>query len=62
LFYDDEIVAEEDLVIPHPLLHERDFVLEPLNEVAPLKVHPVLHKTVAELWDGMEGHGGEQEA
>jgi 2-amino-4-hydroxy-6-hydroxymethyldihydropteridine diphosphokinase len=49
LFYDDEIIAEEDLVIPHPLLHERDFVLEPLNEVAPDKVHPVLGKTIAEL-------------
>jgi 2-amino-4-hydroxy-6-hydroxymethyldihydropteridine diphosphokinase len=51
LFYDDEIIAEEDLVIPHPLLHERDFVLEPLAEVAPEKMHPVLGQTIAELRD-----------
>ncbi len=49
LFYDDEIIADENLVIPHPLLHERDFVLEPLSEVAPDKVHPVLGQTIAEL-------------
>ncbi len=59
LFYDDRVVDEPDLKIPHPLLHERDFVLEPLNEVAPQKMHPVLGKTVAELWDGIDGRGGE---
>ena len=51
LFYDDEIIAEENLVIPHPLLHERDFVLEPLAEVVPDKLHPVLGQTIAELRD-----------
>lgn len=49
LFYDDDVVAEEDLVIPHPLLHERAFVMEPLLEVAPDKLHPVFGKTIAEL-------------
>jgi 2-amino-4-hydroxy-6-hydroxymethyldihydropteridine diphosphokinase len=49
LFYDDEVIAEKDLVIPHPLLHERDFVMEPLCEVAPDKMHPVFGKTISQL-------------
>lgn len=61
LFYDDAVVDEPDLKIPHPLLHERDFVLEPLFEVIPKKVHPVLGKTVGELWDELDGRKGEIE-
>jgi 2-amino-4-hydroxy-6-hydroxymethyldihydropteridine diphosphokinase len=61
LFYDDEVVDEPDLKIPHPLLHKRDFVMEPLLEVAASKRHPVLGKTVAELWDEMDGRNGEIE-
>jgi 2-amino-4-hydroxy-6-hydroxymethyldihydropteridine diphosphokinase len=37
------------LTVPHPLLHERRFVLEPLKEIAPHLRHPVLGKTAAEL-------------
>lgn len=49
LFYDDLQITEEDLQIPHPLLHQRDFVLLPLSEIAPEKVHPVLKKTIQAL-------------
>jgi 7,8-dihydro-6-hydroxymethylpterin-pyrophosphokinase len=49
LLYEDMIVDEETLKIPHPLMHERKFVLVPLCEIAPELVHPVLKKSISEL-------------
>jgi 2-amino-4-hydroxy-6-hydroxymethyldihydropteridine diphosphokinase len=49
LFFDDEQIQSEDLVIPHPLLHERQFVLVPLAEIDPHLVHPALRQTTGEL-------------
>lgn len=49
VFYDDLKLEDNDLTIPHPLMQERDFVLAPLAEIVPRKVHPVLGKTVEQL-------------
>lgn len=49
LLYDEQIVDEADLTVPHPRMHERLFVLQPLAEVAPLAVHARLGKTVRQL-------------
>lgn len=50
LFYDREIIDRPDLMIPHPRAHERLFVLEPMAELDPDFQHPVLKKTMKELF------------
>ena len=49
LFYDDLVMEKPSLVLPHPRLHERGFVLLPLLEIAPNLVHPVHKKSVREM-------------
>ena len=51
LFYDDLVLTSPDLTVPHPLLHERAFVLVPLNDIAPEIVHPALGVSVRELYE-----------
>ena len=54
LFYDDLILKTLALEIPHPLLHERAFVLKPLCDIAPDKKHPVTGKTVKEMIENLK--------
>jgi 2-amino-4-hydroxy-6-hydroxymethyldihydropteridine diphosphokinase len=51
LLYGDRVLSSQELVVPHPLMHERLFVLEPLAEIAPEVVHPVLNMTIRGLLD-----------
>jgi 2-amino-4-hydroxy-6-hydroxymethyldihydropteridine diphosphokinase len=49
LLFGDSIIDSPELTIPHPAMHQRRFVLEPLSEIAPGARHPVLKKTISEL-------------
>ena len=51
LLYSDLIIETPQLEIPHPFMHEREFVLKPLAEIAPHKKHPVSGKTIKEMLD-----------
>jgi 2-amino-4-hydroxy-6-hydroxymethyldihydropteridine diphosphokinase len=57
LFYNDEIVTEENLIIPHPGIPFRRFTLEPLQEIAPDFVHPQLQSTISELLQVCQDNG-----
>ena len=50
LLYGDQVLDTPELKLPHPLMHERRFVMEPLAEIAPDVMHPVLNKTMQELY------------
>lgn len=54
LLYDDIVLEEDDLCIPHVEMHKRSFVLEPLAEIAPYKRHPVYGKTVREMLEEIQ--------
>jgi 2-amino-4-hydroxy-6-hydroxymethyldihydropteridine diphosphokinase len=49
LIYEDEMICEMDLTIPHPFLHERRFTLIPLSEIAPDLYHPIMGASILDL-------------
>ena len=60
LFYDDCVIQEDQLIIPHPRLHLRAFVLVPLVELAPKLKHPKLGRTMQDLLHSLGREGVEQ--
>ncbi|MBO7255185.1 MAG: 2-amino-4-hydroxy-6-hydroxymethyldihydropteridine diphosphokinase [Paludibacteraceae bacterium] len=54
LFFGSEIIDDENLKIPHPLLTQRIFVLKPLCEIAPSFIHPTLKKNIQELYNTLK--------
>jgi 2-amino-4-hydroxy-6-hydroxymethyldihydropteridine diphosphokinase len=50
---EDTILDSKELTIPHPAMHQRRFVLEPLAEIAPNVIHPIFKKTISELRDAL---------
>lgn len=57
LFFDDLVLDTPTIQIPHPRLQERAFILTPLADLAPGLVHPVLHKSVSDLLNGLDRSG-----
>jgi 7,8-dihydro-6-hydroxymethylpterin-pyrophosphokinase len=56
LFYNDRLINTKELVIPHPRMHKRRFVLTPICDIAPDMVHPTLKKSMKHLLDRLDEH------
>jgi len=54
IFYGKEVIEEDDLIVPHPYMEYREFVLKPLEEIIPSFVHPLLSKRISTLRKELE--------
>lgn len=61
IFYDDRVLETFDLIIPHPRMHKRRFVLQPICDIDPTVVHPVLDMSVQKLLNQLVADGQEIE-
>jgi 2-amino-4-hydroxy-6-hydroxymethyldihydropteridine diphosphokinase len=59
LLFGQEIITDQHLQVPHPLMHTRRFVLVPMVHLAPQLIHPVFRLTMTNLLDRLEGEGQE---
>ena len=57
LLFENEVINEKNLTVPHPLMHVRRFVLMPMFELAPHLIHPILGKSISELLDDLHEEG-----
>ena len=62
LLFGSEIIDKPHLKVPHPLMHRRDFVLGPLTEIAPEVMHPVINKTMSQLFSDLLAQEKQTEA
>ncbi|NQT56032.1 MAG: 2-amino-4-hydroxy-6-hydroxymethyldihydropteridine diphosphokinase, partial [Desulfobacteraceae bacterium] len=53
ILFGQDLINEKNLTVPHPLMHERRFVLVPMVQLAPDLIHPVLEKKMTELLDAL---------
>ena len=60
LLYDGQVIDSPTLTVPHPLMHRRSFVLEPLAEIAPGVAHPTTGKTISELCADLSRESGNE--
>jgi 2-amino-4-hydroxy-6-hydroxymethyldihydropteridine diphosphokinase len=60
LLYGEEIISNDRLIVPHPLMHERRFVMQPLAQIAPDVIHPILQMSAKTILDSL-GEGEEDE-
>jgi 2-amino-4-hydroxy-6-hydroxymethyldihydropteridine diphosphokinase len=58
VFFANDVLDTPELTVPHPAMHQRRFVLEPLAEIAPALVHPVLQRSVRDLLDSLPTDSG----